>query len=465
MSTMNRRKPPARVAGDTPLDTGQERFGSMSGGFDDYLNGIIHEWSQTITRIGFTLVPLFLILDYFTMPGELLARFGVYRLLSTIILILQYFSIRRSKPSQFSFLHAYWVSLNIGGMIALMTTDLGGFDSHYYAGLNLVMIGANLLMPWKALHAAINSSIIIGLYLLLNLISGQSYALSILVNNFFFLCSTALIVVSINHVRHKLVKKEYNLLEELQKARDALWSEMELAKRIQTALLPERKSIKGFEIAASMYPAREVGGDYYDIITTPDGCKWVTVGDVSGHGVDSGLVMMMAETTIISMVNSLGDASPSRVIGAVNTVMRENLSRLGSDHYMTLMAIKMNDSKLTVAGKHQDMIIYRAKSNKTEVVPTQGTWLGIADNIEKFLKDTTITIAAGDMLLLFSDGITEAMNRNGEMYGQVRLEQAINRCADFPVGKILDMIIQDVMLFQEDQLDDMTLVVMKKLPE
>ena len=100
--------------------------------------------------------------------------------------------------------------------------------------------------------------------------------------------------------------------------------------------------------------------------------------------------------------------------------------------------------------------------NKTEVIPTKGTWLGIADNIEKYLEDISIKIADGDIVSLFTDGITEASNENDEMYGQVRLEQALNQHADLPVGKLLDKLIKEVQEFQEEQLDDMTLVIIKK---
>ncbi|KPK26117.1 MAG: LacI family transcriptional regulator, partial [Nitrospira bacterium SG8_3] len=223
--------------------------------------------------------------------------------------------------------------------------------------------------------------------------------------------------------------------------------------------------IKGFEISAKMLPAKEVGGDYYDIMESPRGDKWVTIGDVSGHGVDSGLIMMMAQTSIISMINNCTDCRPSAVLNSVNRVIRENISRMGSDHYMTLMAICIDESEVTLAGKHQDVIIYRSALNRTEVIPTQGTWMGISDDIERHLEDETIKINEGDVLLLFTDGITEATNKNGEMYGQVRLEQALNNYADLPVGKLLDKVMGDVKAFQEEQLDDMTLLVIKKWPE
>jgi len=443
----------------------EETFAFEAGEFGKYMDGLIHEWLKTMMTVGFTLIPLFFILDFFTMPRELLSRFGIYRLVATVVLVLQYFLIRRSMPSLLSRFHAYFGSFVVGGMIAGMTVDLGGFDSSYYAGLNLVIIAVSITMPWRAIYSAINCVIIIGLYLILNIASGQSFTPSIITNNLFFLCSTAVLAVAINHLRYKLIEKEFYLLIELKKARDALWSEMELAERIQTALLPENKRLKGFEIDATMFPAIEVGGDYYDIIETGSGERWITIGDVSGHGVDSGLIMMMAQTSIISMVNSMTDANPSEVIESVNGVIRENISRLGSDHFMTLMAIRINGSQMTVAGKHQDIIVYRSQQNRTEVIPTIGTWLGISDNIGRYLEDKTVNFSTGDIVLLFTDGITEATNREGEMYGQIRLEQALNQYADLPIGKLMNNIIKEVESFQVKQLDDMTLIVMKKLPD
>jgi serine phosphatase RsbU (regulator of sigma subunit) len=237
---------------------------------------------------------------------------------------------------------------------------------------------------------------------------------------------------------------------------------MELAKRIQTALLPDKQKIKGYKIAASMIPADEVGGDYYDIIETPKGDKWITIGDVSGHGVDSGLIMMMAQTSILSKVNNNGNCGPSDLLQSINGIIRENLSRLGSDHYMTMMAMRLRQSEMTVAGKHQDLLIYRAALNKVEAITIPGTWLGIAEDIKNSSEEITVKINTGDIILLFTDGITEATNSNGDMFGQARLEQALNRYADLPVRKLRDKIVEEVLSYQEKQSDDITLVVVKK---
>ena len=433
-----------------------------AGDFDQFLNRIIHDWLKTLTFLAISLVPLFFILDCFIVPKDLLEQVGLYRVIATFMIIIQYFVIRQTKPGKLSYLHGYIVSVVVGGVIVLMTRDLGGFYSSYYAGLNLVIIGVNLLLPWKAIHSAINSGIIIFLYVLVNFIGVQQYQTNYLINNLFFLCATGVIAVSINYVKHLLIKKEFYLMCELKIARDSIWSEMELAKRIQTALLPDNQKLKGYDIAATMLPADEVGGDYYDIIETPEGDKWVTIGDVSGHGVDSGLIMMMAQTSILSKVNNNGSCGPSEMISSINRIIRENISRLGSDHYMTMMALRLNHSEMTVAGKHQDLIIYRSGLNRTETVTIPGTWVGITDDIKDSLEELTIEINTGDIVLLFTDGITEATNAKGEMFGQVRLEQSLNKYADLPVGKLRDKIIEEVNTYQQKQLDDMTLVVIKK---
>jgi len=430
--------------------------------FQTYLNGVIHDWLKTLTTFAYTLVPAFFILDFFTMPGELLHRFGYYRLACTLVVLIQYFVIRHSNPSSRSIYHGYFVSLMVGGSITLMTVDLGGFDSSYYAGLNLVIIGVNLLLPWPAIHTILNVGMVIAMYLTANLIIRQPFEATILVNNLFFLFSTGFMAVGINYVKHRLVKQEFFLRTELQKARDSLWSEMEIAKRIQTALLPEQKEPPGLEIASVMYPAKEVGGDYYDIIESANGDQWITIGDVSGHGVDSGLIMMMAQTSILSLVNKTSDCKPSAMLTAVNSVIKENISRLGSDHYMTITAICFRDSQMTFAGKHQDILIYRSALNTTEAIPTQGTWLGVVEDVSGFLEDTSVTVEKGDVVLLFTDGITEAVSKNGEMFGQRRLEQALNQYANLPVGKISSKIIEELTAYQEEQYDDITLVVVKK---
>ncbi|TFH00942.1 MAG: hypothetical protein E4H13_06185, partial [Calditrichales bacterium] len=99
----------------------EKSFGFVEGEFNRYLNSIIHQWLKTLTTFAFTLVPIFFILDYFTMPEELLTRFGIYRLIPTVFAIIQFFIIKYTKPSNLSYIHGYFITIVVGGTIALMT--------------------------------------------------------------------------------------------------------------------------------------------------------------------------------------------------------------------------------------------------------------------------------------------------------------------------------------------------------
>ncbi len=433
--------------------------------FAEYLTDIVHNWSKVLTALAFTLVPAFFILDFFLVPRQVLPTVGLYRGISTALLLIQYFVLRRSRPGHLTYLHGYLVSLNVGLIISLMTVDLGGFNSSYYAGLNLVLIGVNLLLPWKAAHSAANTFLVVFMYVLSNVIAGTPYDPVVLANNLFFLLATAVIVVSINQVKYSLVRQEFSLLVQLKRARDALWGEMELAKRIQTALLPSTKEVRGYEMAAVMHPAAEVGGDCYDVIKTQSGELWLAIGDVSGHGVDSGLIMMMAQTSVRTMVASCTQCPPSQMLESVNMALRENISRLGADHYMSLVLIRLGKDEFTFAGKHQDIILYRAARKEIEIVQTSGTWLGIADDIGEFLEDTTVEMQPQDIMLLFSDGITEAENAEGEMFGQERLQGLLARHAALPADRIVSTIMDEVRSFCAEQTDDMSIVVARKTQE
>ena len=432
--------------------------------FAVYEFGIVHEWIRTTTTLAAILVPVFFVLDIITTPPGLLERFAVFRAISSALALMQYFVVRGTKPTKWSFLHGYFLTLQIGGTIALMTTSLGGFQSSYYAGLNLVIIGVNLLMPWKSYHTAINTSLIIAMYVLFNLAAGSTILNAVAVNNFYFLIATAIVAVAINEVRHRLIRNEFALLVELKRARDSIWSEIELAKQIQTALLPDQRKLHGFDVAVTMIPAREVGGDYYDFIETADGHQFVTIGDVSGHGVDSGLIMMMAQTAVLTLILNNPDISPPEIVRVANRVLRENIARLDSNHYMTLSVLKIEDRRIVMSGHHQDVLLYRAESRRVETISTRGTWLGIADDLGDISDVTTIDLSDNDVILLFTDGVTETTDKAGLMYGQERLQELFCGVSHFPPAEALQRIVSDVVSHQDQQTDDITLMLLRRVP-
>ncbi len=126
---------------------------------------------------------------------------------------------------------------------------------------------------------------------------------------------------------------------ELSKALAALWGEMKLARKIQEALVPPLPQILDCEVAASMKATEEVGGDYYDVIHTPD-AEWILIGDVSGHGVPAGLIMMMCQTAVRTVLESEPSIMPDRLLTRVNSVLTTNIRQLGEDKYMTISALR-----------------------------------------------------------------------------------------------------------------------------
>lgn len=429
----------------------------------DYIDGIIHSWSKILTSLAFTLVPLFLILDYIITPSEYFFIFIRYRLISTVLIIALHFVVRNTKPGKVSIIHGYLISIILGYTISMMTVYLGGFDSPYYAGLNLVVIGVNLLLPWGAFNSTLSGLIIISMYLSLNIFNDSYFNSINLINNLFFLFSTIIISISINKVRTNLIRDEFYLRVQLKETRDALWGEMKIAKKIQESLLPENCTLGGFSISGYMLPTEEVGGDYYDLITTKNNENWVTIADVSGHGVESGLITMMTQTCIRSILNSRKGYSPARLLQEVNYIMKQNIDRLKVDRYITFLAVKLCKDKIQFSGKHLDLMIYRKDKKTVEVIETEGTWLGLVDDISAISKTKEVKFSVGDVLMLYTDGISEAMNEDGELFGEERLKIVFLQNVRKKNKMLVDSMINEVVSFQKEQLDDITLLILRKI--
>ena len=239
-----------------------------------------------------------------------------------------------------------------------------------------------------------------------------------------------------------------------------LEQELSIATRIQTSILPRNFQVRGLEIAATMLPATEVGGDYYDVLPTARGC-WIGIGDVAGHGLRPGLVMMMLQSIVSALVRANPDAAPRDVLRVVNGVLYENVrERLGQDEHATLSLIQYQASgELTFAGAHEDMLILRAESGRVEVVPTLGTWVGATKDIDDATQDTRATLRDGDVLLLYTDGVIEAQNAANEQFGSERLARLLERLGGEPVATIRDALASAVTEFMSEQRDDIALLV------
>jgi serine phosphatase RsbU (regulator of sigma subunit) len=209
--------------------------------------------------------------------------------------------------------------------------------------------------------------------------------------------------------------------EALQRTLSELWSEMDLALKIQTILLPQNPELPNYRVAAKMMPAATVGGDYYDVFRV-GGVDWILVGDVSGHGVTAGLSMMLVQTAVRTVIQAAGpradQLTPKQLLTSVNAAVRSNLQKISADQYMTIMALRLERGKVTYAGLHQDVLVYRANTNQVERIPTSGVWIGLVDDISDMLEDEHFDMNDGDVLLLYTDGVTEfAAAANDNMLG------------------------------------------------
>ena len=243
--------------------------------------------------------------------------------------------------------------------------------------------------------------------------------------------------------------------------------EMELAQQIQTSLLPmELKNIHpDFDIAALMLPAEEVGGDYYDIVYDLNHHLWFSIGDVSGHGVTPGLIMMMAQTIHTSMISN-DKVSPKDVVIGLNKVLYHNIkNRLNTDHFMTFTSLKyLGKGRFQHAGSHLALVVYRKQKQQCELIDTNGAFLSFIPDIAHATENAEFSLELGDLLVLYTDGLTEAMNAQGKFLEIQGFQEIVVRHADKDIDIVKDLILRDVLAWCNGKReDDMSLVVIRRV--
>ncbi len=243
--------------------------------------------------------------------------------------------------------------------------------------------------------------------------------------------------------------------------RERLEKEMEIAARIQTSILPRALNVPGLEIAAAMRTATEVGGDYYDVIPTADGC-WLGIGDVAGHGLPTGLVMLMMQSGVGVLARKMPDAPPRELLLALNAMLVENVrDRLGQREHATLTLLRYRqDGRLSFAGAHEELLIRRAATGRCERLETPGAWVGAKRDIAAGTVDTDARLDPGDLLVLYTDGLVEAVGHDGRSrFGSDRLVAAIERAAGASPAAVRDAILAQLDAFAPRLDDDVTLLV------
>ncbi len=256
------------------------------------------------------------------------------------------------------------------------------------------------------------------------------------------------------------------LNERLKKENLRMGAELNVAKQLQQIVLPkqsELQQIEGLDIAGFMEPADEVGGDYYDVLVN-DGRVKIGIGDVTGHGLESGVLMLMVQTAVRSLLVS-GITEGGKFLTALNRIIYDNAQRMGTDKNLTLSLLDYQDGQLRVTGQHEEVLVMR-HGGHVERIDTfhLGFMVGVLPNIAHTLSHLDIQLQPGDGIILYTDGITEAVNLDNNFYGVERLCEVVSRNWFGTAKEIQQAIIEDVRQFIGTQkiFDDITLLVLKQ---
>jgi len=246
-----------------------------------------------------------------------------------------------------------------------------------------------------------------------------------------------------------------------------LAEELRIARDIQMSLLPrDTTSIPGVTVTAMCVPAREVGGDYYDFIRLSDCRLGILVADVSGKGTSAAFYMAELKGLILSVSRIY--ESPKQLLIEVNRAITAHIDSR-SFITMTYAVLDMDRQTLTYArAGHTPLIYMAAQGNgaKAEVLIPNGLMVGLdgfQSKFEELLEEASLTVGRGDIAVLFTDGVSEAMNEDGDFFGEDRLSRLVEENAGMSAEALRACILADVDAFvgSADQHDDMTLLLLK----
>ncbi len=249
-----------------------------------------------------------------------------------------------------------------------------------------------------------------------------------------------------------------------------LGHELEVAAHIQSVVLPQERDYQAFrdlQIACQMIPATEVGGDFYDTIHFgPDG--FISIGDVTDHGLHSGLVMMMVHTALRAL-SQIERVDIQRIYRVINKLIYDFRLKTLDNRIMSLIILKyMGDGEFVMTGQHESLLIFRADGTVTTVDSLEyGMYAGLDASVAEYLKLFTFRLATDDVLVLYTDGISEAVDTQERAFGT----QGIIEAASAARGDTAEAIQAAIMAACQKHIgearhyDDLSLVVVKKVPD
>ena len=256
---------------------------------------------------------------------------------------------------------------------------------------------------------------------------------------------------------------ENTLLHQEMLVQTRIQTEMDLARQVQMRLLPQRTpSIAGIALAAQSRPASHVGGDFYDFVTNQEQILTFMLGDVSGKGMPAALLMAMLRTVLRGKAQEMTSPAPERLLGNTNEYLHHDFSEV--DMFATLFVGQYDwrSHRLYYANDGHAPVIYRPVHGPARLLEADAPPLGLlpVNLAEKY----TLEFQPGDLLIITSDGFSEAENNHGELFGYERLLQLVDDFATADAAALITQIFTTVDQFTGDhpQSDDQTLLVLKR---
>lgn len=240
--------------------------------------------------------------------------------------------------------------------------------------------------------------------------------------------------------------------------------DLSIARRIQTALLPkEIPKIEGVELAAFNTPALEIGGDYYDFIRVDDSHLGIAIADVSGKGITGAIMMSVCRSVL--RAHAPRHLSPAEVLRLINQVLSQDVQE---DMFVSLLYMVLNTAtrELVVArAGHERPILSSGEKGGFTIIDSPGIGVGIsdADTFDRVLKEVRISLKPGDVVVAYTDGVTEALNPQGEEWGVDNFLDAVRVAAEEGAHSVLNNVHQRLERFvgNRPQYDDMTLLALR----
>jgi len=368
-----------------------------------------------------------------------------------------------------------WVSIFLAGIVLMLGFSIAATPpSLNNFGVNLIsyfVFGSFLAYLYFQFDLLVVTSTVFYVSIIPNAFSLLATNHTFFTWNFIFTL-LAILMTIVFYVVSRLRKEEfilenYGLPSHIQRIseRERLKKELEIAAKVQLSLLPkEEPKIQGYDISAISIPAIEAGGDYFDFVKLSGSKLGIAIGDVSGKGVGAAIYMTL--TKGILQAHAEEDVSPKNVLGKVNRLLYKTIEK-NSFVSMFYAILDTSNHKIVYSrAGHNPGILCSESGGKTKLLLSKGMALGLEEGqmFTSTLIEEEFEIKKGDVLVLYTDGFTEAMNEKHQEYGEENLIKLIEEHRNLSSKELRNKILKDINFFVDNypQHDDMTIVIVKR---